>query len=120
MDWLYPVAYDEKYDLYYYDTSRCLLENNTEVKVRVEATTELETDTPNANDAVEFYFYIDTDAPMDDPSSIRAIAKNSARPTRSICISSSRRKHGSLIIPSSVKFRRILRPVNGADLPSLW
>lgn len=50
------------------------------MKVRVEATTELETDTPNANDAVEFYFYIDTGAPMDDPSSIRAIA-NELSPT---------------------------------------
>ena len=80
MDWLYPVAYNEEEGFYYYDTSRCLLENNTEVKVRVEATTELETDTPNANDAVEFYFYIDTGAPMDDPSSIRAIA-NELSPT---------------------------------------
>ena len=51
LDWLYPIVYDSQQDVYKYDTSRCLLENNTQVKIRVEAATELETGTPNANDA---------------------------------------------------------------------
>ena len=74
LDWLYPIVYDSQEDVYKYDTSRCLLENNTQVKIRVEAATELETGTPNANDAVEFYFYIDTQGPISEPSSVSASA----------------------------------------------
>ncbi len=62
MSWLYPlVEVDGKT---YYDTSRCLLEDNTEVLIRIEATTEMETDAKNANDAIEFYFHIDLTAPL--------------------------------------------------------
>ena len=68
MSWLYPlVEVDGKT---YYDTSRCLLEDNTEVLIRIEATTEMETDAKNANDAIEFYFHIDLTAPLDDPTAL--------------------------------------------------
>ena len=69
MDWLYPRIEDD--GGWYYDTSRCLLEEDTEIVIRIEATTELETNTKNANDAVEFYFHIDTTGPMDDPDALK-------------------------------------------------
>lgn len=74
-DWLYPLVTEEidygdgeVATRTYYDTSRCLLEENTLVTIRAEVTPEYQSKTPNANDSVEFTLYIDSSAPCSKSS----------------------------------------------------
>lgn len=69
MDWLYPIVEEDwdgdgVTDYAYYDTSRCLLEENTWVSIQAQAIGEYQSETPNANDTVAFSLYIDTTAPL--------------------------------------------------------
>ena len=59
MDWLYPIVEEDwdgdgVTDYAYYDTSRCLLEENTWVSIQAQAIGEYQSETPNANDTVAF------------------------------------------------------------------
>lgn len=74
-DWLYPLVTEEIdygdgeiVTKTYYDTSKCLLEENTLVTIRAEVIPEYQSKTPNANDTVEFTLYIDNSAPCSKPS----------------------------------------------------
>lgn len=74
-EWLYPIV-TEEIDMgdgeivenSYYDTSDCLLEENTLVTIRAEAIPEYESKTPNVNDAVEFTLFIDNSGPCSNSS----------------------------------------------------
>lgn len=74
-EWLYPIV-TEEIDMgdgeiikqSYYDTSDCLLEENTLVTIRAEAIPEYQSKTPNVNDAVEFTLFIDNLGPCSSPS----------------------------------------------------
>lgn len=65
-EWLYPLVETEWNS--YYDTSSCLLEENTLVQIRAEVIPEYESATLNANDSVEFTLYIDVTAPFSSAS----------------------------------------------------
>lgn len=61
-EWIYPVVTEEWGS--YYDTSRCLLENNTRVVIRAEVMPEYQSDTENENYVVEFPMAIDLKHPV--------------------------------------------------------
>ena len=67
MEWLYPIVWET--DFYgnpvgYYDSSRCLLEENTWVDMKVEAISEYGDGTGSVGDTVEFSLYVDTTPPI--------------------------------------------------------
>lgn len=61
-EWIYPVVTEEWGS--YYDTSRCLLEDNTRVVIRAQVTPEYQSDTENSNYVVEFPMAIDLKHPV--------------------------------------------------------
>ena len=69
LEWLYPVIEldwddDGVTDYAYYDTSKCLLKENTWVSIQAQVIPEYESQTKNAHDMVTFTLYIDTTGPL--------------------------------------------------------
>lgn len=74
LEWLYPtmeIDWDEDgiADYTTWDTSKCLLDENTWITIQAEVIPEYQSSTPNANNTVEFTLYIDSTGPIGSSSS---------------------------------------------------
>lgn len=63
-EWMYPIITQEQGDgsfVSYYDTTQCLLENNTWVEIQADVTLEGQTE---ATESISFYVYVDMEPPI--------------------------------------------------------
>lgn len=63
-EWMHPIVtieYDDGSTYSYYDTSQCLLENNTWVEIQADVTLEGQ---KKATESIKFYIYVDMEPPV--------------------------------------------------------
>ncbi len=83
-EWMYPIVtveFDDGSTYSYYDTSTCLLENNTWVEIQADVTLEGQ---KNATESTTFYVYVDMDAPVGPEDYIVSYEPDEWDPTYSL------------------------------------